>query len=123
MKRILSVLSILTLIISIAVPVSAVSKPKAVHLKKPANTETGIQLKWTASKNATKYVVYRKTPKVKFKKIATVKTTSYIRIDAGIKMMAYSENSCENAVMPKSTNRMLFKSVSMMSQNSWYKWL
>lgn len=82
MKRILSVFLLLVLIISIAVPVSAVSKPKAVHLKKPANTAAGVQLKWTASKNAAKYVVYRKTPKVKFKKIATVKTTSYVHKSA-----------------------------------------
>ena len=82
MKRIISIISILVLMITIAVPVSAVSKPKAVHLKKPANTSAGIQLKWSASKNADKYCIYRKTPKVKYKKIATVKTTSYIHKSA-----------------------------------------
>lgn len=78
MKKIISIFAILALMVSIAVPVSAVSKPKAVRLKKPANTAAGIKLNWTSSKNADKYYVYRKTPKVKYKKIATVKTTSYI---------------------------------------------
>ena len=78
MKRIISLLSILILVFSIAVPVSAVSKPKAVRLKKPVNRAGGVQLSWTTSKNAAKYTVYRKTPTVKYKKIATVKTTTYL---------------------------------------------
>ncbi|MBR1731258.1 MAG: fibronectin type III domain-containing protein [Ruminococcus sp.] len=77
MKRLISVFAAIAILITIAVPVSAVSKPAAPRLKSVSNSSKGVLLKWSKVKNAAKYYVFRKTAKVKYKKIATVKTTSY----------------------------------------------
>ena len=77
MKRIVSVFAVLALMITLAVPASAVSKPAAPKLKSVSNTSRGITIKWSAVKNAEKYLVFRKAPTVKYKKIAAVKTVSF----------------------------------------------
>lgn len=77
MKKLIAVLAALSVIITVAVPVTAATKPTAVKLTAVKNTATGVLLKWKASKSASKYYVYRKTPKIKYKKIATVKSTSF----------------------------------------------
>ena len=59
------------------IPASAVSKPAAPKLSSAKNTSGGVLLKWSTVRNAEKYYVYRKTPMVKYKKIASVKTASY----------------------------------------------
>lgn len=81
-KKIISILAVLTVVFGVVCPASALSKPKAPRLKSVSNTAGGVRLKWTASKNAEKYFVYRKTSSSKFKKIATAKKTTYLNKSA-----------------------------------------
>ena len=78
MKRIVSVFAVLALMITLAVPASAVSKPAAPKLKSVSNTSRGITIKWSAVKNAEKYLVFRKAPTVKYKKINGIKTNIFL---------------------------------------------
>lgn len=77
MKRFISVFAVFAVLFTLVAPVSAVSKPSAPKLKSVKNTANGVLLRWTPVKNAAKYYVYRKTPTVKYKKIATVKASSF----------------------------------------------
>ena len=77
MKRTIAIFAILAVIITIPLPVSAVSKPSAPKLKTAKNTSEGVLLKWSAVKSADKYFVYRKTANTAYSKIASVAKTSY----------------------------------------------
>lgn len=77
MKKIIAALTALTIILTIALPVSAVSKPKAPKLTSLKNTSGGVVIKWKKVSNADKYIVFRKTASTKYIKRATVKTTCF----------------------------------------------
>lgn len=62
-----------------------ISKPATPKLGKVSNTASGVKVTWSASKNASKYIVYRKTYDAKTKKwsgwkniAGNVTTTSYV---------------------------------------------
>lgn len=77
MKRIISALAALTIILTLVVPASAVTKPRAPRLTSLKNTNKGVVVKWKTVKNATKYIVFRRTSSTKYIKRATVKTISF----------------------------------------------
>ena len=102
MKRLISVFAALTIIFSLAIPASAISKPAAPKLSSAKNTSVGVLLKWSAVRNAEKYYVFRKTPAVKYKKIAAVKTASYTHKSA-VSGNKYTYKIC--AVNSKGTSK------------------
>lgn len=77
MKRIIAALAVLTIILTLAVPASAVSKPNAPRLTSLKNTSKGVLIKWKKVKIATKYIVFRRTSKTKYIKRSTVKKTFF----------------------------------------------
>ncbi len=77
MKKFISAIILFALLLSLAVPASALAKPAAPKLLSVKNAAQGALIKWSAVKNADGYYVFRKTDKAPFKVIATVKATSY----------------------------------------------
>ena len=83
MKKLTAVLAALSILVTFfSASVSAAAKPSAPKITSVKNGEKGVIIKWKPVKNADGYYVYRKTPKVNYKKIANVKSASCVHKSA-----------------------------------------